>query len=430
MKIEAILEKINGYVWGSGLIFLLLATGAVYTVKLGFIQLRCFPFLVKSIKNPEKQGQNSAGLSQLKTVCMSLGTAMGTGNITGVASAVSIGGAGAIFWMWISAFFGMALVYAENYLSAVFSEKGDNSSIRGPMAYLQNGLGCRLPAVIFAVFCLCAAFGMGGMVQVSSFSDSLKGCMNVNPYLLAAIIFAVIFFVIAGGTVRIGAAAQTLLPIVTAVYTFASIAVLIRFSDNILPSFKAIFTEAFDFQSAAGGVTGFAVSKAVSAGIRRGIFSNEAGLGSSPILHSAAESSSPSLQGMWSMFEVFFDTMICCTLTALVLLSSSGADGICSVSVAFSSVLGAHTDLFLTFSMGIFAFCTVIGWYFCGEAAFSYLFGTECKKLCAFVFALTSSLGAVLTLNTVWTLSDIFNGLMAFPNLLGLLLLIKKVKKE
>ncbi len=428
MKFEDILEKINSYVWGSGLIFLLLATGAVYTLKLGFIQLRCLPFLAKSIKNPDIHSQSSGGLSQLKTVCMSLGTAMGTGNITGVASALSIGGAGAVFWMWVSAFFGMALVYAENYLSVTFSEKSTESSLRGPMAYLKNGLGSKRLAAVFAVFCMLAAFGMGGMVQVSSFAESLTECVNISPVLLAVIIFTIIFIVIIGGTGRIGSAAQTLLPIVTVLYTIASIAVLIRFSGNIIPSLRAVFTEAFSFRSAAGGAAGFAVSRAVSAGIRRGIFSNEAGLGSSPILHSAAESSSPSLQGMWSMFEVFFDTIICCTMTALVLLSSSGDNF--SVSIAFSSVFGEYTDIFLALSMAVFAFCTIIGWYFCGETAFTYLFGTKHKKSCALIFAFTSSLGAVLTLNTVWTLSDIFNGLMAFPNIIGLLLLINKVKKE
>lgn len=431
MNTDILLEKINGYVWGNGLIFLLLGTGILYTVKLGFIQLRCFPFLIKSLKrSSERQCRGNGGLSQLKTVCMSLGTAMGTGNIVGVASALTIGGAGAVFWMWISAFLGMALVYAENCLSVTYSDKDPDSSLKGPMAYLREGLGCKWLASVFAVFCLFAAFGMGGMVQVSSFTDSLQRCTYINPYLLAAIVFAVIFFVIIGGTSRIGTAAQTLLPIVTAVYTIASIAVLIRFSGNILPSLKAIFTEAFAFRPAAGGIAGFTVSSAVSAGIRRGIFSNEAGLGSSPILHSAAESSSPCLQGMCSMFEVFFDTVICCTLTALVILSSSSGGAINSVSEAFSSVFGSRTNAFLTFSMAVFAFCTIIGWYFCGETAFRYLFGSRHRKICALVFALTSSLGAVLTLGTVWTLSDIFNGLMAFPNLLGLLLLINKVKKE
>ncbi len=430
MNIEEILEKINSWVWGGGLIFLLLTVGAVYTIKLRFIQLRCIPFLIKTLKKTDTQRKNEKGLSQLKTVCMSLGTAMGTGNITGVASALSIGGAGAVFWMWVSAFFGMALVYAENYLSVTFSDKNEESSIRGPMAYLARGLGSKWLAAVFALFCLLAAFGMGGMVQVSSFSSSMAECADINPYILAAVLFAVILFVISGGTQRIGSAAQTLLPVVTIIYTISAIAVIIRFNENILPSLQSVFREAFDFRSAAGGVTGFTVSRAVSAGIRRGIFSNEAGLGSSPILHSAAESSTPSLQGMWSMFEVFFDTIVCCTLTALVLLTASHETGIFSVSEAFSYVFGNKADIFLATAMAVYAFCTIIGWYYCGEAAFSYLFGNSHKKLCAVVFSFTSSLGAIIALNTVWTLSDIFNGLMAFPNLLGLLLLINKVKKE
>lgn len=426
MNISNVLKNINDFVWGNGLIFLLLATGVIYTIKLRFIQFRFIPYLIKSIKNGDKCSDTN-GISQLKTVCLSLGTAMGTGNITGVATALAIGGPGAILWMWVSAFFGMALVYGENYLAITYRK---SSTCGGPMAYLGNGLGSKVLASFFAVFCVFAAFGMGGMVQVNSLSVSLNESFSVNPYICAIIIFILIFSVIKGGVGRIGSAAQALLPIVTIAYTVVSLIVIIKYKNNIPYAFGKIFSEAFNFSSASGGLTGFAVSKAVSAGIRRGIFSNEAGLGSSPILHCASENGSPSLQGMWSIFEVFFDTIVCCTITALVLLTSSNNESY-SVSAAFSSVLGTGTGFFLTAAMGIFAFCTIIGWFYCGETAFKYLFGTFSKKnIFCLIFAATSALGAILTLETVWTLSDIFNGLMAFPNLLGLLLLINKVKKE
>ena len=293
------LEKINNFVWGNGLVFLLLFTGVFLTIKLKLIQLR-LPFLMKK----HGKSQNS-GLSQFKTVCMSLGTAMGTGNIVGAASAVAVGGAGAIFWMWISAFLGMAVVYAEN----IFSAKYSNDELKGPMAYLTKGVGNPLMALFFAIFCVCASLGMGSMAQISVFTEALGQCTDFSPVLAAVIIFAAVWLVIQGGGQRIGAAAQYLLPTASIVYAAACIGVIaLNFSD-IPQIFNSIFSEAFNFRSAAGGTAGYAVS----IGIRRGLFSNEAGLGSSPILHSAAEDTTPETQGLWSMFEVFFDTIVAVT---------------------------------------------------------------------------------------------------------------------
>lgn len=413
------LEKINSYVWGAGLIFLLLSIGLIYTIKLKFIQFRMIPFLIKN-KNSDKKNN---GISQFRTVCMSLGTAMGTGNIAGVAAAVATGGAGAVFWMWISAFLGMAIVYAENSLSVTYSTKNS----KGSMAYLSIGLGSRKLAVAFAVFCILASLGMGGMVQVNTFTESLKSCMNINSFIIAIVIFIMIFLVISGGADRIGKTAQMLLPAVSLLYIAGCIMVLFVFRKNIPDAFSEIFSQAFGIRQTVGGISGYAVSRAVSTGIRRGIFSNEAGLGSSPILHSAAESDSPELQGMWSMFEVFFDTVICCTLTAVTVICASDDF---SVQTAFSAVFGKFAPPFLAFETAVFAFCTIIGWYYCGETAFRWLTEKDCGKVPCIIFAVTASLGAVFTMKTVWTLSDIFNGLMAFPNLIGLLLLMNKVRKE
>lgn len=405
------LEKINSYVWGAGLIFLLISTGIIYTVRLKFIQFKIIPFF---IKNPPDR-------KQLRTVCMALGTAMGTGNITGVATAVTVGGAGAVFWMWVSAFFGMALVYAENSLSVTYSS-GD---AKGSMAYLDKGLGCPVLAGVFAVFCIMACIGMGGMVQVNTFAESLSPCIHINKYLLAVIIFILIFLVTSGGADRIGKTAQLLLPIVSIMYMAGCITVLIVFRKNIPNAFREIFRQAFGIRQAAGGISGYALSRAVSTGVRRGIFSNEAGLGSSPILHSSADSNNPQLQGMWSMSEVFFDTAICCTLTALTVICTEN-----SIQTAFSAVMGRFSVPFLAVAMAVFAFCTIIGWYYCGETAFRYLSGGRCRKIFCITFSVLASAGAVMTMKTVWTLSDIFNGLMAFPNLVGLILLMNKVKKE
>lgn len=398
------LEKINNLVWGNGLVFLLLAVGIIFTVKLGFIQFSLPRFLFSG-----KKSANS-GLSQLKTVCMSLGTTMGTGNITGTAAALAMGGAGAVFWLWVSAFLGMATVYAENVLSAKYSDE----NAKGTMAYLSYGLGAKRLAWIFALFCVFASFGMGGMVQINTFAESLP----INPLITFAVTFAVIYAITSGGAERIGTSAQYLLPVASLAYAAGCTAVLIAFRRNIPHVFADIFSQAFDFRSVSGGFAGYAVS----VGIRRGIFSNEAGLGSSPILHSSAGDTEPHTQGMWSMFEVFFDTILCCTLTAVTLMSA----GSLSVADTFSAVMGNFSQPFVSAELCIFALCTVIGWYYCGETAFRYITGKENKIFC-FVFALAASSGALFSAQSVWTLSDIFNGLMAFPNLTALLFLMKNV---
>lgn len=411
-----ILERISSFVWGGGLIFLLLFTGAVYTIKLRFIQFSTIPYL---LKNARKNQKDNNGLSQWKTVCMSLGTAMGTGNITGVAAAIALGGPGAVFWMWISALLGMALVYAENSLSVTYSTK----DCRGPMAYLLHGLGSPILAAVFAIMCLSASVGMGGMIQVSSLMDCVNSTAQVKSIPAAAIIFILIFIVTSGGAKRIGSAAQALLPAASVIYGIMCLCVIVICRSQLPEAFRSIFFHAFGFEQAVSGGIGYTIS----IGIRRGIFSNEAGLGSSPVLHSAAESDSPHLQGMWSMFEVLFDTIICCTLTALVMICSPESD---TASVAFSAILGDFSGILLSAAMAVFAFCTIIGWYYCGETAWRFLSGKKSGKGFSAFFSAAASLGAVVSLNTVWLISDIFNGLMAFPNLVGLILLIKKVKRE
>lgn len=411
------LEKVNSYVWSVVLISLLLTTGVLYTFKLRFIQFRMFPYFIKNVK---KGGNNG----QFRTICMSLGTAMGTGNITGVTSAISIGDAGAVFWMWISAFFGMATVYAENSLSAQFTDK----KVRGTMAYIEKGLGSKCLAAFFSICCILACFGMGGMVQINALSENVRNCTDIPPFFLSLVLFLLIYAIISGGAKRIGSAAQILLPFATVLYTVLCIVSIAKYSEKLPYVFSKIINEAFGIKQAAGGISGYALSKAVSAGIRRGVFSNEAGLGSSPIIHSSAENANNSvMQGMSSMLEVFIDTMLCCTLTAVVILCASEDN---TVRTAFFHVMDVKTDIFLAVIMSVFALCTVIGWYYCGETAFKYLFKSRKTVIFAFAFSLTASLGAIFKAESIWTISDIFNGLMAFPNLLALLLLFKHVKRE
>ncbi|MBQ4534239.1 MAG: alanine:cation symporter family protein, partial [Ruminococcus sp.] len=265
--------------------------------------------------------------------------------------------------------------------------------------------------------------GMGGMIQVSSLMDCVNSTAQIKSIPAAAVIFILIFIVTSGGAKRIGSAAQALLPAASVIYGIMCLCVIVICRSQLPEAFRSIFFHAFGFEQAVSGGIGYTIS----IGIRRGIFSNEAGLGSSPVLHSAAESDSPHLQGMWSMFEVLFDTIICCTLTALVMICSPSES---TASGAFSAVLGDFSGILLSAAMAVFAFCTIIGWYYCGETAWRFLSGKKSGKGFSAFFSAAASLGAVVSLNIVWLISDIFNGLMAFPNLVGLILLIKKVKRE
>ncbi len=411
------LERINSIIWGKGLIILLISTGMIYTFKLGIVQFRLFPYIFRKLKTSVNKS------SQFRTFCMSLGTAMGTGNITGVASAINIGGAGAVFWMWVSAFTGMALVYAENCLSAKYS----NKHIRGPMAYIRFGVGSVRLSLAFASCCLLVSIGMGGMVQVSEIAVNIKKCVEIDPLILFFAFSAIIYIIISGGACRIGKISQFLLPSAAMIYTVLCLYSIISSRGKLTGVIYDIFSEAFGFKQAAGGISGYCVSKAISAGIRRGVFSNEAGLGSSPILHSSAENySSFQALGMCGMLEVFVDTFLCCTLTALTILCSTDD---MTVFSAFLPVAGEKTDILLALLITVFAFCTVIGWSYCGMTAFIYIFSKN-TKLFALLFSVAASSGALFRSDTVWTISDIFNGLMAFVNIFALLYLINETETE
>lgn len=431
------LKTINNMVWGVPLLVLLLGTGVIYTVRLGFFQIRKFPFILNQTffslfrRGNSSKCRESGSISQFQAVSAALAAAMGTGNIAGVATAITIGGAGSIFWMWVSAAAGMSLVYAENYLGTIYRRRIDGKWYGGPMAYLENGAGKKRLAVIFAVFCSFAALGMGNMTQVNCISVSLDDCLGVPPLLTGIAAAVICGVIISGGIKRIGAASQTLIPFLSILYIGAALFVIFR-NRSILPeALESIFRGAFGIRAVGGGVGGAAVCTAVNVGLRRGVFSNEAGLGSSAVLHSTAECRDPEKQGMWAVFEVFADTMVCCTLTALVILTSgvSGVrDGVLLVTDAFSSVFGSYAPFFMTAMISLFAFATMIGWYYCGECAVTYIFGDEGVPFYRAVFLAFTVAGAAARLEAVWTVSDIFNGLMAFPNLIGLLILRKEVK--
>jgi len=391
------------------MMILLLGAGAVCTVRTKAVQLLLPRFLFMHIK--ERHSRNK---EQFRTVCTSLGAAMGTGNITGVSTALATGGPGAVFWMWISAFLGMALVFTENRLSAIYSR----GKAKGTLGYIRYGLGSKTLAAVFAVSCCGAAGGMGGMGQVSSASEAVRRCCDIPSWGIAIGSFILVYAVISGGGQRIRYIAQLLLPAVSVIYAIICICCILRFRRNIFSSLQSIFSSAFGLRQAAGGLLGHTLSTTISVGLRRGIFSNEAGLGSSAMLHSCSESENSTDQGMWGMFEVFVDTFVCCSLTALAVLCAAPDMEILTV---FTSVTGIYAPLVLAVILSVFALCTVIGWYYCGEMAFSYLTADKWKKAAAFVFSAAASLGALVSVPAVWSLSDIFNGLMAFPNLTAVL---------
>lgn len=427
------IEFINDLVWSDVLLILLLGTGLIITLRLRFFQITRFPQIMKNTlfslfgdRSVRKSGKN--GISQFQTMSTALAATMGTGNIIGVASALVTGGPGAIFWMWISAILGMALVYGENYLGTIYAKNG----IGGTPAYLEHGTGKKYLAVLFCLFCSFASLGMGNMTQINSISGAAYDAFGI-PTIYTGIVCAMITFaIISGGIRRIGKVSQYLIPILSLLYIAAAIVTISVNYEEIPRAFGDIFRGAFGIKAIGGGVSGEIIRRSINVGLRRGVFSNEAGLGSSSLLHSGTEAPVPKKQGQWAVSEVFLDTIVCCTLTALAVLVSgalsSGKNGAPLITEAFSGVMGSFAPFFTALSILLFAFATIISWFYCGECCVKYIFGQKAIGIYRIIFTACVVIGAYSKLETVWLLSDIFNGLMAFPNLAGLFLLRKKIK--
>ena len=435
-----ILDKIAGLVWGGGTLALILGIGAFFTVITGGFQFRCAGTILRRTLGSlgRRRVGSDSGVSPFQTFTTALAAAMGTGNITGVATALTIGGAGAIFWMWVSALLGMMTAYSENLLGVRFRYKnGDGSITGGPMAYMERGLRCRPLALCYAFLCCLAGLGIGSLVQANSVSSALYAAYNVPVSASGAVLTAAAGIVILGGADRVLKATERLVPVMSAVYMLACVVLLVCFSSELPAAFAEILRSAFGIRQAAGGICGAAVRTALSAGLRRGVFSNEAGLGSSAIVHSDAECETPSQMGMWAVVEVFADTIICCTLTALVLLASgayrsdgTGGDGAAMVIDGFRRGFGSGSVLFVTAAVAIFAFATILGWSYYGEKSARYLLGRRGGAVYRVVFVLSIYIGAVGSLSAVWAASDILNGLMALPNIAALLLLSGEVRRQ
>lgn len=435
-----VISWLHAFIWGPGMLALFLFVGILYTIKLrGFAVFgipRWWKTTIGSLAESGKQEHEE--ISSAQSACTALAATIGTGNIAGVATALLAGGPGAVFWMWVSALLGMATAYAETELGIRYRKKDQKGAwMSGAMVYLEDGLGCKWLAVIYAVLCLLASFGMGSMVQANAISETFEAVFSM-PRLLVGILFTLLAGkVISGGAGSIARTAEKMVPISAAIYIAASFGVLLVFRERIPAVFHLIFRDAFTFESASGGVLGFAASECVCFGIARGVFSNEAGLGSMAALNGGADRAEPAVQGQWAMFEVFFDTIVCCTLTAVVILCAIGdelehfsSNGAALTSFCFTKGLGYFGGYAVSICVALFAFATIIAWYYMGRQSVTYL--GECAGLHAERFYMAGYLGCVCLgclgpMETVWEISDVFNGLMAIPNLLALILLIPQV---
>lgn len=441
LEIEKLNRLVGGFVWGPVMISFLLLAGLYFTVGTGFFQFRRFRLWFRNtffaiFRSPEVRDKRDPGaISQFQALSTALAGTIGTGNIVGVATAITAGGPGAIFWMWASALVGMMTKYAENVLGNRYRYHDSAGKwVGGPMVYIERGLGCRWLAVLFAVFCAAASFGIGNMTQANSISGALASSFGLSPLAVGIAVATLAGVVILGGIKRLASVTERLVPFMAITYTVGGILIICLNWRGIPGAFAAILSDAFSLRAAGSGAIGFLLSDAVRYGVARGVFTNEAGLGSSVIVNSASNVKEPVRQGMWGIFEVFFDTIVMCTITALAILTSgahlTGGDGAELAIAAFSSGFGRFGGVFITLAVCCFAFATILGWSYYGERAVDYLFGPRARTGYRLLFIGMTVVGCVGSLRLVWSVSDTFNGLMALPNLTAVLLLSPEVFAE
>ena len=427
------LQLLHEIVWGPWTMLLFLGTGLFFTVKSGGFQIRKLPYWWK--KTVGSLGKGS--ISSFQTSCTALAATIGTGNIVGVATALTAGGPGAVFWLWISALIGMATAYTETSLGQKYRyRRPDGMWQCGPMVSMERGLGCRSMGLIYALFAVLASLGMGSMVQANAVSETLCYEAGMKQEIAAVLVTTLTATVVWGGIRRISRMTSWFVPLSAGIYFFFSVRVLVVCRHSIPVVLGKILKEAWTPGAAGGGIAGFLFSRSVRFGLARGVFSNEAGLGTLAVLHGAAEDTTPEEQGMWAMFEVFVDTIVICTLTALVILCAgmeSGLDGAALTSFCFTKILGSFGGFLVSASMAAFAFATIVGWYYIGRQMFSYLAeylcpGVNTEYLYIILYLLAVWLGCICRLELVWLMSDLVNGLMAYPNLLSLWLLAGHVQ--
>jgi AGCS family alanine or glycine:cation symporter len=431
------LNQIRNFVWGAPLIILLLGTGIYLTILLKGLQFRTlFSSLYLALIKRKEYGAHPGDISHFQALMTALAATVGTGNIAGVASAIAIGGPGAMFWMWLTGLFGMATKYSEAVLAVKYREIDALGTMSGgPMYYIEKGLKNNWLAMIFAIFAACAAFGTGNMIQSNSVAEAMKATFNIDHWITGIVLFILTFLVIMGGIKSIARAASAIVPVMILFYMIAGTIVLIIYYKNIIHAFELIFVHAFTPMAAAGGFAGATVKMAMQMGVSRGLLSNESGLGSSPIAAAAAKTDEPVRQALVSMTQTFIDTIVVCTFTGLVILVTgaweSGKTAAALTEHAFSLGLpGTWGGIVVSISLIFFAYSTILGWAYYGEKSVEYIAGEKAIKPYRVLWVIVVFIGAVGKLEIVWTLTDIMNGLMAFPNLIALLGLSLVIKNE
>ncbi len=431
-----VLNSIDSFMWGPPLITLLVGTGIYLTIRLGLIQVFRLPLALSLIFRAKNKGEGD--VSSFKALCVALAATVGTGNIVGVATAVKVGGPGAIFWMWVAAFFGMATKYAEGLLAVKYRSKDEKGEVAGgPMFYIKNGMGAKWTplATFFAIACvLVAFFGIGTFPQVNAIVDSMKIAFDLPIGVTDGIITILIAAITIGGLQSISRVADKIVPIMAVIYVIVSIVLIALNIDKVPSAISLIITSAFNGHAAVGGFAGSTIMMAMQNGIARGVFSNESGLGSAPIAAAAAKTKWPAEQGLISMTGTFIDTIIICSMTGLALVLTGvwngDAAGAMMTTNAFASVFGDIGAKLLTISLVLFAFTTILGWNYYGERAVIYLTGTKGVMPYRIIFIILIASGAFLKLEAIWILADIVNGLMAIPNLIALIALAGVIVSE
>lgn len=447
MDLNGIVKAVQSVLADKILIVVLVGAGIWFTLNLGFIQVRgfgegwrrTFGGLFKKSGKADKDG-----MSSFQALATAIAAQVGTGNLAGAATAIAMGGPGAIFWMWVSAFLGMATIYAEALMAQKYKQVDENGVVTGgPVYYIRaafKGTFGKVLAAVFAVLIIFALGFMGNAVQSNSIGDAFGTAFGINPWIVGFVIAAISLFVFVGGMSRIASLTEKIVPIMAAFYIVGALIVIVINGEMIPKAFHDIFVGAFNPQAIGGGVLGWTVSRALSRGVARGLFSNEAGMGSTPHAHAVAKVDHPVEQGFVAMMGVFIDTFVVLTLTALVILTSgmvgkidpltkAAYTGTALTQAGFSSVFGKGGEVFIAICMFFFAFSTIIGWYFFGEANIKYLFGTKAVKIYAVLVCVCIVAGSAVRVDLIWNMADCFNSAMVVPNIIGLLALSGMVKK-
>ncbi len=436
MDFFSIISAIDSFLWGPPLIILLVGTGIYLTLRLKLLQVAKLPLAMKLILSAKNKGDGD--ISSFKALCLALSATVGTGNIVGVATAVEVGGPGAIFWMWVAAFFGMATKYAEGLLAIKYRSKDEIGQVAGgPMYYIELGMGKKYKplAVIFAVFCILVAFfGIGTFAQVNAIVDSVSLTFGVPVYITDIILTLLVAGITLGGLKSIARAASAIVPFMAVLYFVTCLGIILLHISDVPAAVALIIDSAFNGHAAVGGFAGSTIMMAMKNGIARGVFSNESGLGSAPIAAAAAKTHWPAEQGLISMTGTFIDTIIICSMTGLTLVLtgvwSGDLSGAAMTNTAFSMDYGFMGGIFLTVSLALFAFTTILGWNYYGERACQYLFGIKGILPYRIIFICLVASGALLKLEAIWILADIVNGLMAIPNLIAIIALSGVISLE